>query len=145
MLQPDNIETGWLPVLSPWVGNGWGMVVPLSVGDQVLLICEEGEGQNYAIKGRYYSDVDVTPSTQPVAGEFFMQSESGAQLYFKADGSIQMVAGTVKVTGNLEVTGEVYRGYGTGDQVSLGHHTHNQPADSAGDAEYPTNAPNAGT
>ncbi len=74
-----------------------------------------------------------------------MQSESGAQLYFKSDATIQIVAGTVNITGNLQVTGEVYRGYGTGDQVSLGGHKHTQPNDTHGDTEQPTNEPTAGT
>lgn len=47
--------------------------------------------------------------------------------------------------GNVYAPGEIYRGYGTGDQVSLGAHTHNQGVDSRGDTEQPTNAPNAGT
>jgi len=157
MLQPENIETGWLPVLSPWVGNGWGLVIPLAQGDQVLLVCEEGDGQNFAIKGRYYSDVNQAPGTQPVAGEMYMQSESGSRLYFQTGNVVTLAAGTINlqapgggnttvaVEGVLHVSGEVYRGYGTGDQVSLGGHTHDQPADSAGNYQYPTNAPNAGT
>jgi len=157
LLQPENIETGWLPVLSPWSANGWGIVIPLAANDQVLLVCEEADGQNYAIWGRYYSDADAAPATLPVAGEFFMQSQGGAQLYFKADGSVVLATTTLKIsapgggnatvniTGTLQVTGEVYRGFGTGDQVSLGSHTHHQPNDSHGDSEQPTNAPTAGT
>ena len=27
-LQPEGVLTGWLPVLSPWVGAGWGIEPP---------------------------------------------------------------------------------------------------------------------
>jgi hypothetical protein len=42
-------------------------------------------------------------------------------------------------------TGAIIAGFGSGDQVGLQTHTHNQPADSAGDGEEPTLSPNAGT
>ncbi|MGT2505665.1 phage baseplate assembly protein V [Cupriavidus basilensis] len=32
---PDATLTGWLPVASPWVGNGWGVDAPVTPGDQV--------------------------------------------------------------------------------------------------------------
>ena len=35
-LQPEGVITGWLPVLSPWIGAGWGMSCPPSPGDQVF-------------------------------------------------------------------------------------------------------------
>ena len=27
-LQPENVLTGWLPLLTTWVGNGWGLACP---------------------------------------------------------------------------------------------------------------------
>ena len=51
----------------------------------------------------------------------------------------------VEMTGDLHVTGEIVRGFGTGDQVTLGHHTHTQGGDSHGDSEAPTNPPTPGT
>ena len=47
--------------------------------------------------------------------------------------------------GNLTITGEITRGFGTDDSVTVGQHTHNQPPDSHGDTEETTNKPNAGT
>ena len=154
MLQPEGIETGWLPVLSPWSANGWGIVIPLAEGDQVLLVCEEADGQNYAIKGRYFSDVDAAPSTLPVAGEFFMQSKGGAQLYFKADGSVSIVTPTalnvqaptvniaaanggnaiVNITGSLNVSVET-----TTNGKAFTPHTH--PYNPGGGAQTETGIP----
>ena len=31
-LQPMDIETGWLPITSDYVGNGWGIFSPPSIG-----------------------------------------------------------------------------------------------------------------
>ena len=36
-LQPEGVLSGWLPVLSPWIGNGWGICSLPSPGDQVLM------------------------------------------------------------------------------------------------------------
>jgi phage baseplate assembly protein V len=53
--------------------------------------------------------------------------------------------GTFAVQGNITATGEITRGVGGSDSVTLGGHKHNQPADSHGDTEQPTNSPTAGT
>lgn len=53
--------------------------------------------------------------------------------------------GNVVITGNLLVSGEITRGNGTGDQVTLGQHTHAQDEDSDGDSEVETHKPTAGT
>lgn len=55
------------------------------------------------------------------------------------------VAQPFQVTGQINATGNVIAGTGTGDQVGLQTHTHTQPNDSAGDVEQPTNAPTPGT
>ncbi len=73
------------------------------------------------------------------------------------------VSGSLIVTGNLQLggliegeaggtysfdiktSGEVYRGWGGGDQIGLGTHKHTQGPDSHGDAEAATAAPTAGS
>jgi phage baseplate assembly protein gpV len=136
-------ETGWIPVLTQWAGNGWGMVAPLQAGDQVLLICEEGDGANYAVAGRYYSDVDVAPVA--AAGEMLFQHQTGAQIYLKADGSISLttatlnIAGpsgnaTVNITGSLNVSVET-----TTAGKAFTPHTH--PYNPGGGATTETGAP----
>ena len=116
-LQPDGQETGWCPVLSQWVGNGWGLVAPLQQNDQVALMVEEGDGSNYAIVGRYWSDVDVAPGAA-AAGELLLQHQSGSMFYLKADGTIASKAPTWNHRGNLSVTdGDI-----TADGTSLKTH-----------------------
>ena len=64
-LQPEGVLTGWLPVLSPWIGSGWGMCCPPVPGDQVLVIAQEGEAEHGLIIGRAFSSTQ-TPPTVPV-------------------------------------------------------------------------------
>ena len=41
-LQPQDILSGWLPVTSQWVGNGWGLFSPPNIGDLVEIHFQEG-------------------------------------------------------------------------------------------------------
>ncbi len=50
-IQPEGVETGFLPVASPWVGNGWGMFCPPSPGDVVDVHFQEG-GKLAAFKAK---------------------------------------------------------------------------------------------
>lgn len=114
---PTNSLTGWLPVASPWVGNGWGMDAPVSPGDQVVVAFMGGELQNGVIVARLYSD-GARP-TGAVSGEMHLMHASGTLLKFNADGTVTLVSqgtltstapqwnhtGPVKITGNVLITG----------------------------------------
>lgn len=76
---PDLTETGWIPLLSPWVGNEWGMFCPPSMGDQVEVDFQDG-GQNAPICGMRLYDSQNAPLNCP-SGEFWLVHKSGA--YFK--------------------------------------------------------------
>ena len=41
-LQPESVLTGWLPVLSPWVGAGWGLSCPPNRNCPGWSICGDG-------------------------------------------------------------------------------------------------------
>jgi phage baseplate assembly protein gpV len=87
----DPIETGWIPVLSQWVGNGWGMVAPLSGGEQVYLGCEENDGGSYVVLGRYYSDEDQAPTSVAV-GEIILQHQNGTTVHLGNTGTAMISA-----------------------------------------------------
>jgi len=99
LIQPDGVLSGWLPVLSQWVGNGWGMVCPLNPGDQVLLVPQEGDIEQGIIIGRSFSDKQ-TPPVVP-GGEFWLVHQTGSSLKLCNDGTIQ-------INGDLHVQGDVY-------------------------------------
>jgi phage baseplate assembly protein gpV len=78
-LQPSGTITGWIPLGALWVGAGWGMYAPPSLGDMVEVTFTDGhiEAGNAGLK--FYNDVDqALPVT---SGEFWLVHKSGA--YFK--------------------------------------------------------------
>ena len=98
-LQPEGVLSGWLPVLSPWVGSGWGMCCPPSPGDQVLVLAQEGDAEHGMIIGCAFSNIQQPPNT-PV-GELWLVHKSGSFIKLRNDG-------TVQVGGDLHVDGDVY-------------------------------------
>ena len=116
-LQPEGVLTGWLPVLSPWVGSGWGMCCPPSPGDQVLVIAQEGEAEHGLIIGRAFSSSQAPPAV-PV-GECWLVHKSGSCIKLQNDGTIQ-------VQGDLHVAGDVYDRQGSLSRLRVHYngHTH---------------------
>ena len=98
-LQPEGVLTGWLPILSPWVGAGWGMSCAPSLGDQVLVLAQEGDAEHGIIVGRAFSNVHAPPAA-PV-GELWLVHGSGSFIKLRNDG-------TIELQGDLHVAGDVY-------------------------------------
>ena len=97
-IQPEDVETGWLPIATPWSGNGWGMFCPPSPGDEVDVHFQEG-GKNAAyISLRFWGD-NALPLAVP-SGEWWLVHASGAFLKITNDGKVS-INGQVEV----DVTG----------------------------------------
>ncbi|MDD2878005.1 MAG: phage baseplate assembly protein V [Acidiphilium sp.] len=104
-MQPENLLSGWLPVLSGWIGAGWGMAAPLSPGDQVMVLGQEGDAEQAVVIGRVWSNAEPTPGA-PV-GEFWLVHQTGSFIKLKNDGTIALQASTVSIEGNLMVSGGI--------------------------------------
>ena len=117
IIQPDGVLSGWLPVLSQWVGNGWGMVSSPSPGDQVILVPQQGDIEQGIIIGRSFS-INQRPPNTPV-GEFWLVHQSGSFVKLTNDGTIQ-------INGDLHVAGDVYDKAGplSGLRAAYNEHTH---------------------
>lgn len=120
-LQPEGIVSGWLPVLAPWTGAGWGIVCPLAAGDQVFVLPQEGAAEHGVIVGRAYSN--GSPPPQSTAGELWIVHASGACLKLREDG-------TVSISGDLHVTGDIYDRHGPMSRLrtAFNMHTHTVPS-----------------
>jgi phage baseplate assembly protein gpV len=128
--QPEGQESGWLPIETGHIGNGYGMAVGLqpgdgkSTGDQVVVRYQEGDVESGKIVQRVHSNSDTPPTTQ--SGEMVIwtkfqgsgggtdsaqgaQGGTGQKIYFKSDGSLTSEDGNGAVTvhdgqGNITVT-----------------------------------------
>lgn len=123
VLQPEGILSGWLPVLSSWIGAGWGLACPPSPGDQVLVLPQEGDAEHGIIAGRLWSATQAPPPAP--SGELWLVHKSGSFLKLVNDGSVSgsatawVLTGDVHVTGSVVVSGDVVAG-----GISLDLHRH---------------------
>jgi len=139
MLQPENVLTGWLPIVSAWVGAGWGLAAPLTPGDQVLVIAQEGSSEHGVVLGCVWSVTDQ-PLPAP-AGELWLQHRSASFLKLLNDGTISLAAPTVNVQGNLVVSGNISDqagAHGTIAALRSAHDNHNHADPQGGDTGLPS-------
>jgi phage baseplate assembly protein gpV len=127
-LQPENVLSGWLPVLSPWIGNGWGMLCLPSPGSQVLVVCQEGAAEHGVIVGSAYSLASPPPPGGQV-GEFLLSHSSGITLKLGNDGIVHIsgpvnIQGSVTVSGSLSVEGDVSDAEGSLSRLRDHYDTH---------------------
>jgi phage baseplate assembly protein V len=108
-IQPEDTDTGWLPVVSPWVGNGWGLFAPPSIGDLVEVQFQEDDFEAGFVCQRFYNDDDRPLSVE--SGEFWLVHKSGAFFKLTNDGKA-LINGQVEIdatapTINITATGNI--------------------------------------
>ena len=117
-LQPEGVLTGWLPLVSPWVGNGWGLVCPPSPGDQALIIPQEGDAEHGLVIGTTWSDTTAPPAAP--SGELWLVHKTGSFGKLQNDGTIQ-------IKGDLHVAGDVYDTHGPLSGLRAHYNAHVHP------------------
>ena len=127
-VQPENVLSGWLPIASPWVGNGWGLASAPSPGDQVVVVWQDGDAEQGVIVGRLWSNA-ATPPSAP-CGELWLVHQTGSFLKLLNDGTVESNAATWKHTGNLTVSGDVSDNHGSLAQLRLHYNVHVHPPNS---------------
>lgn len=93
MRQPEDSETGWIPLSTAWAGNGWGMFAPPVPGAQVKLGFQEDGKETALVEGQYFSDEDlpIVPEIGGApAGEFWLVHETGTRLRFQNDSTFEI-------------------------------------------------------
>lgn len=99
-IQPEGNLTGWIPLLSPWVGNGWGMFCPPSIGDLVELEFQESDHDAAMSCMRFFNDKN---RPLPVAsGEFWLVHKTGSHIKLQNNGKV-VINGQV----GIDATGPV--------------------------------------
>jgi phage baseplate assembly protein gpV len=97
-LQPEGLTTNWIPLSSPSIGNGWGMVAIPSIGDQVKVNFPEYGATQGVTVARVYDERNAVPMAaqngQP--GEFFLVDKMGSTIALTTDGHLRL-------NGNIEV------------------------------------------
>lgn len=88
------LQTGWMPIATPWSGNGFGFFAPPNYNDLVLLIFADGDTQNPVCAMRIFNDEDL-PLNVP-SGELWIVHKSGSFLKLTNDGKLLL-------NGNLEI------------------------------------------
>jgi len=91
--------TGYLPVTTIWVGNGWGFYAPPSIGDVVEVHFQQGGKEAGFIVNRFYS-----AKTQPLSvqsGEFWVVHKAGPYLKFMNNQKVTLHSGAEIDVGNL--------------------------------------------
>jgi uncharacterized protein involved in type VI secretion and phage assembly len=78
-LQPSGVLTGWIPIATCWVGNGWGFAAAPTLGDAVQVDMTEGSIDAGLMTGSFFNDVERAMGVP--AGELWIRHKQGA--YFK--------------------------------------------------------------
>lgn len=96
LVQPENVESGWLPISVDWMGNGWGIVAPLSVNDQVLVVFQEASRDSGIIVKRLWDQRNAPPSQAGNAqsGEYWLVHKSGSIFKLTNDGKVTLSSQT---------------------------------------------------
>lgn len=131
-IQPEGIKTGWMPLACAWVGNGWGMFCPPSIGDLVDVHFIDSDLQAGFAQQRFFTTAN-RPLSVP-SGEFWLVHKTGsffkltndgkatfsdahgASVALNGDGTISSAASTWTHTGKLTVTSDIVSGGNISDQ-----------------------------
>lgn len=116
----------------------FGLASNPPVGADAVLLSLNGDPSSGVVVGTNHQK--YRPTGQQ-SGEMTIYNAFGMSVYLSQGGiMIQANGQPVLLTGDLHVTGEVIRGFGGADQVSLGGHRHGEGSAAAG-----TTPPSPGT
>jgi phage baseplate assembly protein gpV len=85
-IKPFDVETGWLPIQAHHVGNGWGIVVGLQIGDQVKITHNNGDFEIGEITARVHDDESKPPQVK--SGEILIKHEKAGSFFLDKDKNI---------------------------------------------------------
>lgn len=104
------IITGNIPLLSPWIGDGWGMFCPPNLNDLVVVLYQQNNYQSALGAMRIFNNT-ARPLPVP-SGEFWLVHASGTyfkmtndgKLLLNGDVEIDVTSPEIKITASTEIT-----------------------------------------
>lgn len=91
---PEETLSGWLPIQSNWVGNGWGLLFVPKPGAQVYVSYLENDRRVGTITGLHFDNSNSPPvdesSVPAAAGDMWMVHENGQYFKMLSDGHIRV-------------------------------------------------------
>ena len=87
LIQPEGVLSGWLPVLSQWVGNGWGVACPPSPATRSVSSLRRAMSSKELLSAEFFPSIKCHPLRQ--CGEFWLVHQSGSSLKLCNDGTIR--------------------------------------------------------
>jgi len=120
-MQPDNVESGWIPDATIAAAN-LKICCPSEIGTQVLVVPVEGDAEHPVVVARLF-DTTCRPPISPVTNRPVQAGEigifTGDNLILHISKGVINIRGTVKIDGDVVVMGDVSAG-----NVSLQSHAH---------------------
>lgn len=108
----EDLETAWLPFLTPNAGGNQFYCLP-DVGELVALLLDS-QGEGGCVLGTIYNDQDPTPvaESEMWLHKFSNGTEIGhnrrsGEIWVKTSGVVNVQAGKVNITAPCEITGDV--------------------------------------
>ncbi len=119
LLQPENVETGWIPLAAAWAGNNLGAVFGPPLGTACRIDYVNGSPEAALAGARFFDINHVPPTVQ--SGQAAIVDAAGSYVRLNGDGTITLSANTsitsttpiltqngdMKVVGNVTVTQNV--------------------------------------
>jgi hypothetical protein len=94
MLKPDNVETGWIPIRTDHIGNGFGILVGPTpgdgkkTGDQVEVTFTEGDLEQGRLMHRVHSDTEKPPPVE--SGEVLVKHEKSGSIFWDKNSNLKI-------------------------------------------------------
>lgn len=85
-LQPEDVESGWIPLTEGHIGNGYGIAIGPNIGDQLEVQFQGADGETGRVVGRLYSNEDRPPRVE--AGEVLIRHQSGSRILIDKNGVV---------------------------------------------------------
>ena len=112
-LQPDGVETGWLPIPTVYGGANYGIWGLPDIGTQVFVVFEGADFALGKIVAVLSNQLDTPPQMNP--GELIVSNKDGAEIYLDSQGVITLNGGTQPIaragdtaTGTITIGGTTY-------------------------------------